>query len=107
MSTSLLSRSVDADIGVGPEGLPDGTLLYSTTVQLDTLRLLHLLTALEGEFGCQIDDEAVMSAELTDVGSVVSLVSAQLDPVRHGDSRADSREDIREDIREDMVAEDA
>jgi acyl carrier protein len=84
------------DIGVGPEGLPDGTLLYSTTVQLDSLRLLHLLTALEAEFGCQIDDEAVMSAELTDVGSVVSLVSAQLDLVR--------RDDILDD---DMVVEDA
>ncbi|WP_370964550.1 phosphopantetheine-binding protein [Amycolatopsis sp. cg9] len=71
------------DIGVDTDDLPDGTLLYSTTVQLDSLRLLHLLTALESEFGCELDDEAVMSAELTDVGSVVSLVAAQLGQARH------------------------
>jgi acyl carrier protein len=51
------------DIGVDADGLPDGTLLYSTTIQLDSLRLLHLLIALESEFGCQIDDEAVMSSQ--------------------------------------------
>jgi acyl carrier protein len=74
------------DLGVEVEGLYDNTLLYSTAVQLDSLRLLHLLTALEEEFDCQIDDEAVMMAELTDVGSIVSLVSAQLDLARRHDS---------------------
>jgi surfactin synthase thioesterase subunit/acyl carrier protein len=70
------------DVGTDPEGLSDGALLYSTAIQLDSLRLLHLLTALEKEFDFQIDDEAVMSAELIDVGSVISLVSTQLEVAR-------------------------
>jgi acyl carrier protein len=77
------------DLGVDTAQLDDGMLLYSTAIQLDSLRLLHLLTALEQEFDCQIDDEAVMSAELTDVGSVVALVSTQLGQARRHASAAE------------------
>lgn len=66
------------DLAVDPDQLPDHTPLYSTTIRLDSLTLLLLITELEKEFSCQIDDEAVMTADLIDVSSIVMLVSAQL-----------------------------
>jgi acyl carrier protein len=66
------------DLDIPPAQLTDDVPLYSTLIRLDSLTLLHLLTELEKAFSCQIDDEAVMAAELTDVGSIVSLVAAQV-----------------------------
>jgi acyl carrier protein len=70
------------DLDVMLENLGDEVPLYSSLVRLDSLTLLRLITELEKTFGCQIDDEAVMTADLIDVGSIVSLVSAQLESGR-------------------------
>jgi acyl carrier protein len=66
------------DIALTPEQLNDEIPLYSTIIRLDSLTLLQLITELENEFSCQIDDEAVMMADLVDVGSIVALVSSQV-----------------------------
>ena len=65
------------DLDVRPEGLDDQLSLYSTNIHLDSLTLLKLLTKFESEFSIEIDDEAVMSADLVDVGSLVELISSQ------------------------------
>ncbi|WP_156727709.1 acyl carrier protein [Streptomyces apocyni] len=67
------------DVDFRPGDIDDRLSLYSTTISLDSLTLLRLITELERVFGCEIDDEAVMSADLVDVGSLVELVLGQLD----------------------------
>lgn len=67
------------DIECAPEQLDESTSLYSTTIGLDSLTLLHVLTELERVFNCEIDDEAVMSADLIDVRSLVDLVRSQIE----------------------------
>jgi len=72
----VMARILDLD--VPPEQIRDQQPLYSSMIRLDSLRLLQLLVALEAEFGCQIDDEDVMAADLTDVASLVQLVEDKL-----------------------------
>jgi len=54
--------------------LEDRASLYSSAVQMDSLTLLHLLVTVEERFGVFIDDEDVMNAELTDIGSLVDMI---------------------------------
>jgi acyl carrier protein len=80
-STSHRVKEVIVDVlelDVSAAELRESEPLYSALIRLDSLTLLQLITELEGVFGCQIDDEAVMLAELVDVASIVSLVKAQL-----------------------------
>jgi acyl carrier protein len=67
------------DIQGTPEQLDDSTSLYSTTIGLDSLTLLRVITELERVFDCEIDDEAVMKADLVDVKSLVDLVLSQVE----------------------------
>jgi acyl carrier protein len=64
------------DLGIGPDQLPDCASLYSSALQMDSLTLLHLLVALEREFGIVIDDEDVMNADLESVASLIGIVRA-------------------------------
>lgn len=66
------------ELDLAPAQLCDAEPLYSALIRLDSLTLLQLITELEGAFGCQIDDEAVMAAELDNVASIVALVASQL-----------------------------
>jgi acyl carrier protein len=66
------------DLSVDPRQLLDDTSLYSPTIQMDSLNLLHLSAALENEFDGRIYDEDVLEADLEDVGSVIRLVEAKL-----------------------------
>jgi acyl carrier protein len=66
------------NLDLEPAQLADDVPLYSTTIRLDSLTLLQLITELEKEFSCQVDDEAVMMADLFDVGSIITLVASQL-----------------------------
>ncbi|MFD0634891.1 AMP-binding protein [Catenulispora yoronensis] len=66
------------DIDMDAEDVEDRSPLYSTPISLDSLTLLRLIAALEKAFSCEIDDEAVMTADLVDVGSLVDLVLGQL-----------------------------
>lgn len=68
------------DLDVTPEQMPDDLPLYSTTIRLNSLTLLQLITELEEVFSCRIDDEAVMMADLVDVASIVRLLATQLNP---------------------------
>ncbi|WP_370950014.1 acyl carrier protein [Amycolatopsis sp. cg5] len=65
------------DLG-GPEQLADGNSLYSPLIQLDSMKLVHLIAALEREFGVEIDEEDVLDADLETVGSVLVLVHGVL-----------------------------
>lgn len=71
-----MARTLDLD--VPPEQIRDEQSLYSPAIRLDSIGLLQLLVALEAEFGCQIDDEDVMAADLEDVASLVQLLAAKL-----------------------------
>ncbi|MEU0472370.1 acyl carrier protein [Streptomyces olivaceus] len=62
------------DLGIGPDELADDLSLYSSTLKMDSMTLLHLLVTFESEFGFEIDDEDVMNANLDTVGSLVGLV---------------------------------
>ncbi|MFD0690635.1 acyl carrier protein [Actinomadura fibrosa] len=62
------------ELGVDREHLDDRTSLYSPVVGLDSLSLLHFLVAIEKRYGIEIDDEDVMAAKLSDVGSLVDLI---------------------------------
>lgn len=59
--------------------LDDDLSLYSDEVGLDSLTLLHIITRIEQELSFEVDDEAMMSAKLVNVGSLVELVSGLVD----------------------------
>ncbi|MEU6097808.1 phosphopantetheine-binding protein [Streptomyces sp. NPDC047079] len=59
-------------------GLDDGLSLRSDLVNLDPPAIRRIITELEQEFSVEIDDAAMTSAELADVGSLVDLVSDAL-----------------------------
>lgn len=67
------------DLGLDHRQLADDISLYSPVVQMDSMTLLHLLVALEEEFDIEIDDEDVMNANLTNVGSLVAMVRRAID----------------------------
>lgn len=62
------------ELNIERERLDDDVSLYSPIVRLDSLSLLHLLVVIEKQFDIEIDDEDVMNAELTDVGSLVDMI---------------------------------
>ena len=72
------------DLNVEPDALSDDLSLYSPLIQMDSLSLLELMIALEDEFGCGIDDEDVMAADLENVGSLVGLVNHALSSAAPG-----------------------
>lgn len=79
VSTRVKQVLVDIlDIDMDAAEIDDGIPLYSTPISLDSLTLLRLIAALEKAFDCEIDDEAVMTADLVDVASLVELVLGQL-----------------------------
>jgi|ERR1700733_9613017 len=66
------------ELDITPEQLDSGTSLYSPALQMDSLSLLHVIVALEQQFGVEIDDEDVMATDLDNVGSLVGLVDRAL-----------------------------
>jgi acyl carrier protein len=66
------------DLGLAPDELDEKTSLFSALIALDSLTLLQIITELEVVFSFQIDDEAVMGADLIDVESLITLVESQL-----------------------------
>ncbi|MFC5185556.1 acyl carrier protein [Actinomadura harenae] len=67
------------ELGIAPERLDDTVSLYSPVVGLDSLSLLHILVEIEKRFDIEIDDEDVMAAELSDVGSLVAMIRQVVD----------------------------
>ncbi|EFE71596.1 predicted protein [Streptomyces viridosporus ATCC 14672] len=73
--TRVKSVIVDVlDLGIDPGELADDLSLYSSTLKMDSMTLLHLLVTFESEFGFELDDEDVMNANLDTVRSLVDLV---------------------------------
>jgi acyl carrier protein len=72
------------DLDLLPEQIDDELSLYSSSIRLDSLGFLHLIIALEAEFGRQIDDEDVMGADLETVGNLIQLFEDKLvaEPLR-------------------------
>lgn len=68
---SVMAQVLDLDLS--PEQIDDELPLYSSSIRLDSLGFLHLVIALEAEFGCQLDDEDVMEADLETVGDLIQL----------------------------------
>lgn len=62
------------ELRLSPEGIRDDISLYSPEIRLDSLSLLRLLLAVEEEFGCRIEDEDIMEADLEKVGDLIGLV---------------------------------
>lgn len=75
------------DIDLNPRDIDNDLSLYSATIGLDSLTLLHVITEIERMFSCEVDDEALMSADLVNVGSLVELVLGQLQAVHAADGR--------------------
>lgn len=67
------------ELNIDHEQLDDKVSLYSPIVRLDSLSLLHLLVEIEKQFDVEIDDEDVMNAELSDVGSLVDMIREVID----------------------------
>jgi|SRR5690348_12327419 len=76
------------DLDLPPEQIDDELSLYSSSIRLDSLGFLHLIIAFEEEFGCQIDDEDVMEADLETVGDLIQLFEAKLAARPSGGSSA-------------------
>jgi acyl carrier protein len=74
------------DLDLSPEQIDDKLSLYSSSIRLDSLGFLHLIIAFEEEFGCQIDDEDVMEADLETVGDLIQLFEDKLAARPSGDS---------------------
>jgi acyl carrier protein len=72
------------DLDIPPEQIDDELSLYSSSIRLDSLGFLHLIIALEAEFGRQIDDDDVMEANLETVGNLIQLFEDKLvaEPLR-------------------------
>jgi|SRR5580693_4954775 acyl carrier protein len=66
------------ELDITPEQLDNRTSLYSPVLRMDSLSLLHVLVALEQQFGIEIDDEDVMATDLDTVGSLMGLVDRAL-----------------------------
>ena len=62
------------DLRLSPTEIPDDISLYSPVIRLDSLNLLHLLMAVEEEFGGHIEDEDIMEADLESVGDLIALI---------------------------------
>ncbi len=83
MADSVISMQVRRrlieilDLELSPEDIADELPLYSATIGLDSLSLLELITRLESDLSCEINDEALMKVDLVDVGSLVQLVTTQ------------------------------
>lgn len=67
------------ELNIDREQLDEKVSLYSPLVRLDSLSLLHLLVQIEKRFDIEIDDEDVMNAELSDVGSLVDMIREVID----------------------------
>jgi acyl carrier protein len=67
------------ELNIDREQLDDKVSLYSPLVRLDSLSLLHLLVQIEKQFDVEIDDEDVMNAELSSVGSLVDMIRLVID----------------------------
>lgn len=67
------------ELGIDREQLDEKVSLYSPTVGLDSLSLLHILVEIEKRFGIEIDDEDVMNAELRNVASLVDMIRQVID----------------------------
>jgi len=76
------------DLDIPPEQIDDELSLYSSSIRLDSLGFLHLIIALEAEFGCQIDDEDVMEANLETVGNLIQLFEDKLVAETLGDEKS-------------------
>lgn len=72
------------NLDVLPEQIEDELSLYSSSIRLDSLGFLQLIIELEAEFGCQIDDEDIMEADLETVANLIHLFEGKLvaEPVR-------------------------
>jgi acyl carrier protein len=66
------------DLNMQPEQIDDELSLFSSSIRLDSLGFLHLIIALEEEFGRQISDEDVMEADLETVASLIKLFEDKL-----------------------------
>ncbi|MET7851633.1 phosphopantetheine-binding protein [Streptomyces avermitilis] len=74
---STRTRNIMVDVlglRLNPEDITDDMSLYSPRIKLDSLSMLQLLLAVEGEFGVQLDDEDVMEADLRNVGDLMQLL---------------------------------
>jgi acyl carrier protein len=67
------------ELNIDREQLDEKVSLYSPLVRLESLSLLHLLVQIEERFDVKIDDEDVMNAELSDVGSLVDMIRGFID----------------------------
>lgn len=75
--TAIRTRKIMVDVlglRLNPEDIRDDMSLYSPRIQLDSLSMLQLLLAVEGEFDVQLDDEDVMEADLRTVGDLMQLL---------------------------------
>lgn len=79
------------ELDLSPEQIDDELPLYSSSIRLDSLGFLHLVIALEAEFGCQLDDEDVMEADLETVGNLIQLFEDKLVAKPLRDERSDGR----------------
>jgi len=73
---AIMAQVLDLDLP--PQRIDDELPLYSSSIRLDSLGFLHLVIALEAEFGCQLEDEDVMQANLETVGNLIQLVEDKL-----------------------------
>ncbi|GAA2425477.1 acyl carrier protein [Streptomyces macrosporus] len=74
---AIRTRKIMVDVlglRLNPEDIGDDMSLYSPRIQLDSLSMLQLLLAVEGEFDVQLDDEDVMEADLRTVGDLMQLL---------------------------------
>ena len=73
---AIMAQVLDLDLP--PQQIDDELPLYSSSIRLDSLGFLHLVVALEAEFGRQLEDEDVMQANLETVGNLIQLVEDKL-----------------------------
>ena len=65
-------------LGLGPHKLHAGSALLGSLPELDSLAVLHLITALENHFGFEVDDDEINARHFATLGSLSEFVGAKI-----------------------------
>jgi len=65
-------------LGLGPHKLHAGSALLGSLPELDSMAVLHVITALENHFGFHIDDDDINARHFATLGSLSKFVDTKM-----------------------------
>jgi acyl carrier protein len=65
-------------LGAAKDGLNENSALLGAIPELDSMAVVHLITALEEHFGFVVDDDEISAGTFETVGSLLAFVEQKL-----------------------------